>query len=64
MSITYSEYMFVGLGTQHAMHMRHTVVCGLPSCAVFFYVSPQRHDFLKKVIENKMFILIFSTTFV
>jgi len=54
--ITYSECIFVGLGTQHAMHMRHIVICGLPGCAVFFHMSHQRHDFLKNVIEHKMFV--------
>jgi len=54
----------VGFGTQHAVHMRHIVIYGLPGCAVFFHISHQRHDFLKKVIDHKMFVLIFSTTFV
>ena len=29
MSITYSEYVFVALGIQHAVHMRYMVTCGL-----------------------------------
>jgi len=28
--ITQPESVSVGLGTQHAMHMKHIVICGLP----------------------------------
>jgi hypothetical protein len=29
-NITYSEGQFAALGIQHAMLMRHNVICGLP----------------------------------
>jgi hypothetical protein len=35
-SITYSESVFVALGIQHAMRMRHIIVCGLSGCTMFF----------------------------
>ena len=37
-SITYSEHMFVALGIQHAMRMRHIFVCGLPGSRKVFHV--------------------------
>ena len=36
MSITYYECVFVALGMQHAMRMRHIVICGLPSSTKLF----------------------------
>jgi len=34
----YSGCMFVALVIQHAMHMRHIVICGLPGCTTFFQI--------------------------
>ena len=40
MSITQLVCMcvFVALGIQHAMCMRHTVKCGLPHSTIFFHI--------------------------
>ena len=35
-STTYSECAYVVLVMQHAMRMRHIVICGLTSCIIFF----------------------------
>jgi hypothetical protein len=37
-SITYSECVFVALGIQHAMPMRHIVICGLSVSTIFFHI--------------------------
>jgi len=38
MSITYCEFVFVALVIQHAMHMCHIVICGLPGSTVFSHI--------------------------
>jgi hypothetical protein len=56
--------MFVGLVVQHAVRMRHIVICGLPGCTKFSHIISQTARFSKNVTELKMCVLIFSTTFV
>jgi len=61
-SITYAECVFVASFIQHAMHMCHL---SSVACLALQYFSTLLHnwqDFRKKVIENKMCVLIFSTT--
>ena len=48
MSIIYCEGVFVALGIQHAMRMRHVVVCALPAVEYFSTLSHKRHDFRGK----------------
>jgi hypothetical protein len=37
-SITYSECVFVALGIQTAMRVRHILVCFMSDSAVFFHI--------------------------
>jgi len=62
-SITYFEC--VTLGVEHATRIRlitlSSVAC--PTLQYFSTLSNKRHDVQKKVIENKMCLLIFPTNF-
>jgi len=64
--VTYPECVFVALGIQHAMRMRHIIICGLASSTTFFYIISWTAQFSKKkrVIELKVWVLIFSTNFI
>jgi len=55
--------VFLALFVQHAMGMQtqYIVICGLSGCTVFFYASHNRENSVKKVNENKLIGLIFST---
>jgi hypothetical protein len=59
--------MFVALGTQHAMLMRHNHLWLARLYNIFFTLSHKWHDFREGgegVIERKIFVSIFSKTFV
>ena len=55
--ITYSECVFVALGTQHEMRMPHIVVSGLAGFTLFSTLAQTRHDLRKKnlLITKLMF---------
>jgi len=64
MSVNLSVCVFVALGIQHAMRVRHIVICGMPRYTVFFHIISQTARLKKNVIEHKMCVLIFSARFV
>ena len=60
-NITYCKSVFVTLGMQHAMRMRHTVICDLST------LSHQWHNVgggVGNFTEYKMCVYIFFATFV
>ena len=56
MSNTYSEFVFLALGTQHAMRMRHIVICGLPRTTKFFHIT----SYMARFLKEKMLLTIES----
>jgi len=52
-SVKYSERVFVALGIQYDMRMRHIVICGRPALQYFLTLSHKRQDFGKKVLSIK-----------
>jgi hypothetical protein len=47
MSITYSECVFVALGVQHSICMRHIIICGLSGSTIFYHISHKGHNIRK-----------------
>jgi hypothetical protein len=62
-SMTCSESVFVSLGIQDSMRMRHIGFCGLFSSIIYFHIILKRHDFPKNVIAGTMGVLISCTIF-
>ena len=58
--VTYSECVFVAFGTQPAISVRHSVICCLSGSTVVF----PYYLINDTIMEHKMCVAIFSTTFV
>ena len=54
MSVTYTEYVFLALGIQHAMRMRRVVICGLPRSTILFHITYSECVFVALGIQYAM----------
>jgi hypothetical protein len=63
MSISQRLCLFVALSIQNAMRLRQIVICGLPRSTIFPHYLIKGTILEKKVIEYKMCVSSFSTTF-
>ena len=52
-SITYSEFVFVALGTRHAMRMRRILSVARPALQNFPTLSHKRYDIRKELLKTK-----------
>jgi len=64
-SSTYSGCIFVALGIEHLMRLRHIVICGLHGSTIFFpHYLINGTIFEKEMLFNVKSVFIFSTNFV
>ena len=61
--ITYYECVFLALGMQHAILMRHIVTCGLTVCTIFLRIVSETVQLLQKKLLNLKCVSIFCTAF-
>ena len=60
--ITYSECVFVALGSQHAMRIRSIILSSVTCLATPYFstLSDKWHDIFARVIEHEISVFIFS----
>jgi hypothetical protein len=59
-NIKHSEYVFVALVIQHAMHMNHNGIYGLLGSKIFFHITLQMARFSGRKLSNVKSVFQFS----
>jgi hypothetical protein len=61
-SNAYPAFIFVALGSQHAMRIRHMLSMACPAAPYFSTLSDKQHDYRTTVSEREIRVFIFSNT--